>query len=183
MINKRIKIVVVMVFLLVAVASVWALCQRPKRGNRIDERWETGNGAFNIRVTAYAEANGGLDAGAYYVFESKRVGSNDWLQINTFRHDDPVRIPRDQVRFVSDQIGFVFMGWMYAVTTDGGKNWSLWTAEHDLAGWECCNYRLIQEVTIEKDGSGLMRLNPIRDRRGEVPELHTHDYGQHWKVE
>jgi hypothetical protein len=101
----------------------------------------------------------------------------------TFRHDDPVPIPRDQVRFVSDQIGFVFMGWMYAVSTDGGKKWSVWNAEHDLPNWECCNYRLITDVTIAGNGSGVMRLSPIRDRRGEVPELHTSDYGRHWRVE
>jgi hypothetical protein len=180
--KRNIKLAVVP-FVIIGVVSVWALNQRPKRSNRINERWETTNGTVDIRVTAYGEDNAGLDAGAYYVFESKRAGSKDWHEITTFRHDDPVQIPREQVRFVSDQISYVFMGWMYSVTTDRGSTWSVWTAEKNLPNWECCNYRLIRDVTIAKDGKGVMQLKPIQDRRGEVLELRTSDYGRHWRVE
>jgi hypothetical protein len=47
------------------------------------------------------------------------------------RQDDDPKIPVDQVRYVGD-IGYVFMGFMYAVTTDAGKTWSVWSAEKDL---------------------------------------------------
>lgn len=100
----------------------------------------------------------------------------------TFRHDDRVGIPKDQVRFVSNKIGYVYMGWMYAVTKDAGASWSVWDAKKDLANWQCCNYGLIRDVSIGFDGTGVMRLNPIPQRRGEVPELHTKDFGQHWSV-
>ncbi len=167
------------VFLTIGVVSAFALFQRPKRSNRIEEQWQTTNGAIDIRVTAYGEENAGADAGAYYVFESMRSGSNHWQHITTFRHDDPVPIPREQVVFVDDQTAYFFMGWMYAVTTNRGSSWSIWTAEKDLPNWECCNYKLIREVMIEKDGTGLMKLKPIADRRGEVPDLRTKDYGRH----
>ena len=72
------------------------------------------------------------------------------------------------------------MGWMYAVTTDGGVNWSVWSAKSDLPGWECCNYGLIQDVQFAPDGAGTMRLSVIDPRRGEVPELYTRDYGRSW---
>lgn len=38
-----------------------------------------------------------------------------------FRHDDRPLIPRNNIRFVNDQIGYIFMESMYAVTTDAGK--------------------------------------------------------------
>jgi hypothetical protein len=181
--NRRTRILAIVFLLTVGALSILALSQRPKRSTRINERWETGNGKFDIRVTAYAEDNGGFVAGAYYIFESRQIRSGDWHQVMKFRHDDPVPVPRDQIRFVNGQIAFVFMGWMYAVTTDGAKNWSVWNAEQDLPNWQCCNYRLIADVTITENGNGVMRLSPIKDRRGEVPELRTDDYGKHWRVE
>jgi hypothetical protein len=153
-----------------------------QREKKVNETWEIANKRFKVNVTAYAEENGGFVGGAYYVFRSA-VEGDDWKEIMTFRHDDPVAIPRGQIRFVNDDVGYVFMGWMYAVTTDGGSNWSVWNAEKDLPNWRCCNYRLIQDVLIAQDGVGTMRLRPIPQRQGEVPELRTKDYGRHWSVE
>jgi hypothetical protein len=146
------------------------------------EKWQTENRTFKIRVTSYEETGANVN-GAYYRFESAALGSNDWREIVTFRHDDQPKIPADQVRFVNDHIGYVFIGWVYAVSTDGGVNWSVWDARRDLPNWQCCNYALIRDVNIAENGSGVMRLNPIQDRRGEVPELHTNDYGRHWRAE
>lgn len=179
MLNKRVKLRALL-FVIVGLVSAWALHSQSKKSKTINERWETSNGTFNIRVTAYAEHNGGFVAGAYYVFECASSGSNRWRELMTFRHDDPVPIPREQVRFIGDRIGYVFMGWMYAVTTDGGLTWSIWTAKKDLPNWECCNYRLIRDVSVAKDGAGVMQLTPIQNRRGEVSELRTRDYGRHW---
>jgi len=72
------------------------------------------------------------------------------------------------------------MGWMFAVTTDGGATWSVWDAKKDLPNWQCCNYGLIKDVRLDSKGTGVMILNPIPQRRGEVPELHTNDFGRHW---
>lgn len=155
----------------------------PPRMGKVSETWETTNKTFKIRVTKRTEENGGFVAGAYYVFQSTVAGSNEWKEIMTFRHDDPNPIPREQIRFLDDQVGYAFMGWMYAVTTDGGQTWFVWDAKKDLPNWECCNYSLISEINIAHGGTGTMTLNPIQGRRGEVPELHTKDYGRHWSVE
>jgi hypothetical protein len=171
------KVCLTTILLIAAVSSI--SCGRSSRGKEL-ETWETGNNAFKVRITAFAEKKGGLVAGAYYVFQAAQSGANGWHEIMTFRHDDPVPIPREQVRFVQDRIGFVFMGWMYAITTDVGRTWSVWDALRELPNWKCCNYVLIRDVRIGLDGSGTMSLNPIPDRRGEVPELCTKDYGRHW---
>src|SRR5262245_51653458 len=105
----------------------------------IAETWETSTGALRIRIDRHNEENSFLP-GAYYVFRSAPVGSEAWRDIISFRHDDRVPIPRDQVRLVNDQVAFVFMGWIYAVTTDDGATWSVWDAEHELPSWHCCNY-------------------------------------------
>lgn len=165
---------------IIPVVSGCDLLSRPRRGDKVNERWETSNEVFKVRVTSYAEESAGFVGGAYYVFESASVESDNWREIMTFRHDDPIPIPRDQVQFLGDKTAYVFMGWMYAVTTDGGSAWSLWNAETELPKWKCCNYKLIRNVQIRPNGVGTMRLDPIPERQGEVPELHTKDYGFNW---
>jgi hypothetical protein len=169
--------------LVTALAFGCPFTSKPQRGEKIIEAWETINNTFKVGVTVYAEKNSGFAPGAYYVFRSAPLSSGRWQEIFTFRHDDPVPIPLEQLRFVNDKTGYVFMGWIYAVTTDGASNWSVWSAEKDLPGWQCCNYRLIQDVRVGPDGVGTMKLNSIPGRSGEVPELHTNDYGRHWSSE
>lgn len=101
----------------------------------------------------------------------------------TFRHDDPVAIPRDQIRFLSDQVAYAFMGWMYAVTTDRGRTWSVWNAERDIPDWRCCNYKYLHQVDIDQNGAGVMTLDPIDEHGGTMLRLHTQDYGRHWRAE
>jgi hypothetical protein len=146
----------------------------------VSETWETSNQTFRLRIDRRDENV--WTSGAYYVFQSAPAGSDSWREIMVFRHDDPNPIPRDQVRFLNEQVGFVFMGWMYAVTTNGGASWSTWNAERDLPRWLCRNYRLIAAVNMQADGTGTMILNVITERQGEVPQLHTKDFGKHWNL-
>ena len=173
----RIYCIIILSFSLV---TGCAISSRPQKAELI-KQWETANKTFKIRVSEYGEKSWG-PSGAYYVFESAPLNSDDWQEIMTFRQDDQVGIPKDQVRFVNDQIGFIFMGWMCAVTKDGGGSWSIWDAAKDLPDWQCCNHGLIGNISIESNGTGVMMLNPIAQRRGEVAELRTEDYGQHWAV-
>ena len=72
------------------------------------------------------------------------------------------------------------MGWVYAATTDRGANWKVWDAASDLPAWQCCNYNLIRDVALTEGGEGVMTLNPVDGRKGEVPRLRTIDYGETW---
>lgn len=165
---------------LVILLCVLSIKLFPRRG-KVIESWQTGNNTFAVRVKAQTERLSlpGL-GGAYYVFESNTLGTDRWTEIFVFRHDAAVLIPRNQVSFVNDKIGYIYMGWMYGVTTDAGATWSVWNAERDLPGWKCCNYNLIQDVSVAPDGVGTMRLQPNPERPGEVTELHTKDFGRHW---
>lgn len=145
------------------------------------EQWETKSGAFKIRVTSHVEKGLLLTIpGMFFVFESTPVGSDTWREVMTFRHDDQGQIPRQQVRFVSDQVGYVFMGWMYAATTNGGASWFIWDGEKDSPFKECCGYGFIKDVQVAPNGTGTMTVKPVTQKQ---TELYTKDYGQHWSVE
>ena len=163
----------------VLVLSVCApFCNQAKRGEML-ESWETANEALRIRISSYDQAGAYL-RGTYYVFDAAPIGSTSWTQIMTVRHDDRPEIPKDQIRFVDSKTAYVFMTWMFAITLDGGESWHVWSAEDDLPGWRCCNYKLISDVRIQLDGSGIMTLAPISNQRGEPHALSTRDYGVTW---
>lgn len=161
-----------------ALSCAVASDERPRRGAPI-ESYETANSKFKIRITSYDELGAYL-RGTYYVFATSQIGSDAWAEFMTVRHDDRPDIPQEQVRFVSDEIGYVFMAWKYAVTLDGGRTWSVWDAQNDLPNWQCCNHSLILDVRIGTDGLGTMKLNLIPERDGGSAAFQTKDYGLHW---
>jgi hypothetical protein len=145
---------------------------------RVVDTWEYANNYFRLRITAYDEKGVyPAPSGGYYVFESSQADIENWQTIMTFRHDDPVKIRSDQVRFVNEQVGYVFMGWLYAVTTDGGRTWSVWDASKDPVLSRTYNYDLIRQVSISPDGNGHMDLNLTGNKE---EQLRTQDYGRHW---
>src|SRR5947209_16599416 len=102
----------------------------PGPSDKILETWEFRRGERRVVVTAYAEKNSFVP-GAYYSFEAVD-GSNNRREIMTFRHDDPVPINKKGIAFLYADIGYVFMGLLYDVTTDGGSSWHVWSADKDL---------------------------------------------------
>lgn len=143
------------------------------------ETWQTENKSIQVRVDAFHEANGGFVSGAYYTFLSAPAGSNEWKEIMTFRHDDPIEIRKNQVHFVGGDVGFVFMGWMFASTNDAGKSWQVWNACDKAAAFKICNYEGIKAVDLSPSGSGTMTVYPIPDR-SPLPVLRTEDFGSTW---
>lgn len=165
---------------LLSISMSFVACVRPHSADHPAEVMETSGSTFRIKVSAFPEKDGGFVSGQYYRFESLPQDGKDWVMAMQFRHDDPVPIPKQNVKFLTPETAFVFMGWRYSVTTDGGKNWHLWSAETDLTGWKCCNYGLINAVELSQSGKGKMTLSPIQGRAGEVPRLFTSDFGRHW---
>src|SRR6478672_5496538 len=170
----------VIFIVLASIGVLLASCASPHPADHPAEVTEITSPEFLIKVSAFPEQDGGFVSGRYYRFESLPQGGKDWVTAMQFRHDDPVPIPKQNVRFVASRTAFVFMGWKYAVTTGGGKQWSIWSAEKDLPGRQCCNYALVKDVAMLQSGKGKMILSPIQGRAGEVPELVTSDFGRHW---
>lgn len=164
-------------------ASIWGIAHfyQGTRGKVLEE-WQTANTTFRVRVTAYKE-KALIIPGAYYLFQSAPIGSDKWQEIMTLKFDDPVPIPREQVRFVGDRIGYAFMGETYAVTTDGGNTWTLWNSEVALKDRVDLLSRSIERVDVNPDGTGKMQLYEHPYQKGAVPILRTQDYGRHWSLE
>jgi hypothetical protein len=125
----------------------------------------------------FPEKGVGFALDAYYVFQSSRMESENWINIMTYRHDNPDPIPRDRVRFVSNTVGYVFMPYEFAGTTTTGTTWQVWDITRDLPGWRE-RRAAISDVQIGADGTGVMKLNVFSDRKAE---LHSTDYGVHWQ--
>lgn len=152
----------------------------PQRGKAFDQ-WQTTSGPFRIRVTAYEEEGRSFSASRpFYVFETDSLGREDWREIMTIQDESRPQIPREQVRFVNDQIAYVFMSSKCAVTTDEGKTWFIWDGGKTLPKSLLYAYRGIKQVSIATNGNGTMQLERAPQAQGEWPDLRTTDYGYHW---
>src|SRR5262249_1169731 len=140
--------------------------------------WRTGK----ITLTAYDIYNV-EPASRYYTFTMTRnVDDQERARIIfNILPDEAVPLSTNLVNIISDKIAYVYLGWMYSVTLDGGKTWHLWDAERNLPGWDCCNPGLIQEINLSDQGSGVMTLRPDPNKPESQVSLHTDDFGQHWK--
>lgn len=157
----------------------------PYMGN-VQESWETSNQTFKLRIDRHTEENGGFVPGAYYVYQTAKTGSDDWKVIFTVRHDDPNPIHIQSVQFINSEIGYVFFGPKYAVTTDAGKSWVMWDAGEANKTFQFKQYSLypsVEAAHIEPDGSGRMRLYSNTNKTPVQPELKTSDYGRRWSLE
>lgn len=157
------------------------VCSCTNTAHLVDAK-EINKDGIQIRILRYEESQPliGLP-GSFYVYESRDEGQG-WKKFMEFRHDDQIPIPIDQVKVFAQGKAAVFIGWRLAVTLDGGLHWTVWDAAKAFPEWKCCNYKLINEVSIHSDGWGEMRLNPITGS-GESRMLTTRDFGVHWNKE
>lgn len=151
----------------------------PSKGEVL-ETWKTANTPFNIRIDRHAEKNGGFVPGAYYVFQSAASDSDAWQEIMTFRHDDPDDIPYEQVRFASDRVAYVYMGWMSAVTIDGGSTWYISKMSDFLSDDEKRVYCWIEDLRLNANSTGEVKIN-ISGSPHKLKILETNDFGKTWR--
>jgi len=133
----------------------------------------TSNDNFRIRVQMFSEEGAGFVLGGYYVFQSADMDSDKWADIVTYKQDDPNPIPCDHVRFLGDKTAYVFMGQMFAVTSNSGGAWKVWNIAKDPV-WHRAG---IEDIQLSESGIGTMTLRIIGDKRAI---LRTNDYGYHW---
>jgi photosystem II stability/assembly factor-like uncharacterized protein len=133
----------------------------------------TSNDNFRIRVQMFPEEGVGFVLGAYYVFQSADMDSDNWADIVTYKQDDPDPIPCDRIRFLGDKTAYVFMEQMFAVTSNNGRAWKVWDIAKDPV-WHRAG---IEDIQLSESGIGTMTLRIIGDNRAV---LRTNDYGHHW---
>ena len=93
-----------------------------------------------------------------------------------YNYDEPIPIDKNTIGFVNDAVGYVSMINRFAVTTDGGTEWSVWNVSRTegLKDDRSCR---IQSVSIQQDGAGTM---DIKCNKSAVV-LYTRDFGVSWK--
>src|SRR5258705_8378960 len=85
----------------------------PHRGGAFETK-EIATDSFKIRITAYEEKGVWLP-GAFYVFETSTISSNDWREVMSIHADDPNPIPGDVAGIVNQETGYLYMHNLYAV--------------------------------------------------------------------
>ena len=131
-----------------------------------------------VRITSYSRVFL-MSSGPVYKFESRPVGSSQWREFLSFEQDDLIDIGPEWVKFVDNNVAFVYIGWMFAVSTDGGHQWSVWNGSRDEHLRDELNYKLIESVAINLDGSGEMLLK-LSSMPSDRYRLTTVDYGKNW---
>ena len=140
--------------------------------------WQPGK----ITLTAYDIYNV-EPSGRYYTFTvPRKIGDYETTSIIfNILLEEAVPFNPNQVKILSDKIAYVYMGWIYSVTLDGGRAWHLWDAERNLPEWKCCDAGLIRDISISDHGNGIMTLRPDPTKPESLVYLRTDDFGQRWK--
>ena len=122
-------------------------------------------------------------SGRYYTFTvPRKIGDYETTSIIfNILLEEAVPFNSNQVKILSDKIAYVYLGWMYSVTLDGGRAWHLWDAERNLPEWKCCDPGLLREVNISDQGNGIMTLRPDPTKPESLVYLRTNDFGKSWK--
>lgn len=157
---------------------VFVSCGKDYDTEKVIESWETGNQRLKVRVTSYLQKGiFRIVRNTYYVFESSKNG--EWEEIMTSRHDDLLPIDKNSVKFVSEDICYVYSGSGFAVTTDVGDSWAIWDSRNHKYLKDEINYGSIKAVNIREDGSGEMTLS-VFPSKNACQTLFTKDYGRSW---
>jgi hypothetical protein len=144
----------------------------------LDPYESTDGSQFWVRVTEHPEEKGpAFIAGSFSFFESGRSETGPWTNIMTVHLDDPDPIPSGNVRFVNNEVAYLFLYDKLAVTVDGGSSWSSWELAQGNAEWRP-KRAIIRDVILSGDGSGTMVIEVFASS-AEI-KLYTHDFGKTW---
>ena len=174
--------------------AVWALVWQSAKPNCFDtvqerrqEDW-SGNAPYSLRIERRPDNCGYGPSDSYYFFEVRTNGSNEWREVMTYRRHDPLSLRPQWLRAVNERVAYVYLFDRFAVTTDGGRTWAVWSAENDLSdyrrpGADAPHRVEIESVRLDETGRGLMTLGRTPQTGDAAPlarELVTSDFGRTW---
>lgn len=167
----------IIVILLVACALVLA-CEPSLQREDAFATEQKENSTFGVKITGFRERRtfGQILGGAYYVFEAKNKSERDWKKLMVYKYDDPIPIDKNSIVFVNETVGYVLMINRLAVTTNGGRDWSLWEVSKIEPLKDDLSCR-IQKVGVLEDGTGTI---DIKCNKSSIV-LSTKDFGVSWK--
>ena len=175
--------------------AVWALVWQSAKPNcfdtvheRLQQDW-SGAAPYSLRVERRPDNCGYGPSDSYYFFEVKTNGSDEWREVMTYRHNEPFSLRPQWLRPINERVAYVYLLDRFAVTTDGGRTWALWSADQNLsdyrkAGADAPHRVEIESVRIDETGRGLMTLKRTPQTKASAAplarELVTADFGRTW---
>src|SRR5262249_20236171 len=121
--------------------------------------------------------------GFYHTIENYNSSSKYWSIVSTYQSDKPIEHLSSHVHFIKTDVVYLFIGGIFKVTVDGGKNWSKWDAEYDLPNSQRDESPVIQSVIIDNNGDGRMYVDRITKQSRLTLSLTTKDFGQNWTID
>ena len=134
---------------------------------------------FVIRITEFEEKRFPLSKFCY-VFEAKPGGAAEWIPVMSALTDDSIPVSREHVSVLNDQAAYLFMEDKYAVTTNGGFSWHVWSVDDGISDVDYRGQFFISEVNVNPDGTGTLMAIPRSSDRQAV-QLKTVDFGHSWR--
>jgi len=159
-------------FLTFTIGTLFIALLGPRIGTA-DTVWTSPNGTFKVRLVA------DLETGDYrFLFTTE--GRDSWKEFMALQLGYSSTIPYKRVVFVDEQIVYVSIERLFAVTTDGGKNWNLWDSHKDFPKGYTYNQGIIEWLEIKADGTGQMLIWENGIFKNGNWRLATKDYGKNW---
>jgi hypothetical protein len=147
----------------------------------VEEYLDTQNSKFKIRVERRTDLIGPMHY--WYVFRSAKNGDATWQEITRDLYGEPIPLPAKQIRFINNDIGYLFFSLKYAVTINAGGSWIVFDfAKNPFFKPKEFDYSKIADVEILPDGNGKLTMFKYDMSQGQSLKFVTKDYGQTWQV-
>ena len=177
---KRISTILILVSVLGFTAWIVEGFLLPGQGPVVEE-WGTQNTKFKVRVQRRADLYSIMSY--WYVFQTAQKGSIRWREITRHLYNEPDALPKKQIRFVNEDVGYLFFQLKYAVTVDSGSTWTVFDfGNNPLFKPQELDYSRIEDVDILPDGTGKLTMFKYDSSQGKSTLFFTNDYGQHWSL-
>jgi len=155
----------------VSVALVLGGCvelQRP------DTTWES-SGPIKVRIELkYSWGND------YYFFDAFDLTTGRWKRVMSVWRDATGSMPVESVRSVDSRLGYLFLVDHLAVTSDGGRTWTIFnSSKYFNCGWDGC--ARIKDASFSTAGVGFLTGSKRVGTDWVEFKIMTKDFGRSWR--
>jgi hypothetical protein len=149
----------------------------PTAIRQVTKKWTVSGQRFDIYIEEF-DLKKVEPARYYYSFKSFTHLEKKEFSFVSVRLDQMLFSPEKRVRFVGKNLGYVFIGSVFALTKDGGETWLLWSLESSGMIPRHWKDALISDVSIYSSGKGKMIISQINNNKRLT--LRTKNYGKEW---
>ena len=143
----------------------------------VEEYHDEHFGLLELRIEKRYEL--GFMGHTVFILKARNSGDKKWDEVTTFLADDPIDIPRDNLKLINPKTVMFFFNEKFVVSTDLGGTWSLWDTTKDIKPG-CPYASWIKTVTVDENGSGVMTVECPSNTDPNTRLFNTVDSGKTW---